>query len=471
MVARFRSVVEKLKWLGGKTLEIAWAAMILLLPITSLPLISRLTGGTMVAPASIIPLVWLTIFWFAGYVARKGTLPGESRPFLLFLSVALISSALAFFRYIPPFKDQSILGEEVSAILTLFIGAAFYLVTAGWLSQSKSRLGLTLKLIDIGGIFLLLLGMIQAVYILFFQGEYPNILLNFQELVSTRYDFHARITSFAFEPSWLAQQLNLVYLPFWLAATITRWSAFRLRIWKFSLENMLLPAGLVILFLSSRIGTLSFLLVVAFLGIYLNVQLGKRLQKWNLSRLERLPSFFRKSARNLLPVLTIFAFVGLYILAAVALVYGLSFIDWRLGQFFMVKSLWAWKNLFSNIYMLLNFLAFAERGVYWAAGWSVFNAHPLFGVGLGNAGFFFQQALPAFSWGLPEVMDTYYRLTTLPNIKSLWIRLLAETGIVGFSSFIAWYHGLFRSTWAARLNQTPLLERSAGAVFLYSSHS
>jgi hypothetical protein len=75
---------------------------------------------------------------------------------------------------------------------------------------------------------------------------------------------------------------------------------------------------------------------------------------------------------------------------------------------------------------------------------------------LGNAGFFFQHALPAYSWSLPEVMDTYYRASALPNIKSFWIRLLAETGVVGFSSFVAWFYVLVRSSWFARLNKTPL---------------
>ncbi|MBE3120044.1 MAG: hypothetical protein IMZ50_14975, partial [Candidatus Atribacteria bacterium] len=102
------------------------------------------------------------------------------------------------------------------------------------------------------------------------------------------------------------------------------------------------------------------------------------------------------------------------------------------------------------------YLAFAERYVYWVAGWNVFNIHPLFGVGLGNAGFYFQETLPAYSWGLPEVLDVLYRSTIIPNIKSLWVRLLAETGIVGFSSFIVWCYVLLRSGWALKRNASRL---------------
>ncbi|HSB67145.1 MAG TPA: hypothetical protein VLD65_11230, partial [Anaerolineales bacterium] len=34
----------------------------------------------------------------------------------------------------------------------------------------------------------------------------------------------------------------------------------------------------------------------------------------------------------------------------------------------------------------------------------------------------------------------------LPNVKSLWFRLLAETGIIGFSLFITWFFCLFQSS-------------------------
>jgi O-antigen ligase len=55
-------------------------------------------------------------------------------------------------------------------------------------------------------------------------------------------------------------------------------------------------------------------------------------------------------------------------------------------------------------------------------------------------------------------MDTYFRLSTIPNIKSLWIRLLAETGIVGFSSFLTWCLVVFRSAWSIRLNKSHLFK-------------
>jgi hypothetical protein len=216
--------------------------------------------------------------------------------------------------------------------------------------------------------------------------------------------------------------------------------------------------GAVVLFLSSRVGTLSLFLVLAFLGFYINIQQAKKLQKWTMLHLIRLPLLFQRILRGMMPFILLVAFFSVYALAAIIIVYGLSHLDWRLARFFQITSLTQLKMLTGNIYQFFNYLAFAERFVYWVAGWNVFNIAPLFGVGLGNAGFYFQHTLPAYSWGLPEVMDTYFRIPILPNIKSLWVRLLAETGIVGFSTFLTWCTVVFRSAWSLRTNRSQLFK-------------
>jgi hypothetical protein len=87
---------------------------------------------------------------------------------------------------------------------------------------------------------------------------------------------------------------------------------------------------------------------------------------------------------------------------------------------------------------------FAERVVYWANGFQTFARYPLLGVGLGNTGFFFAQHLPVIASRLNEII---YVLTTeyyLPNVKSFWVRLLSETGLVCFSLFCTWFYVLWR---------------------------
>ncbi len=449
---------ERLRRLGYISLIIAWAAVFILMPITSLPLISRLAGNSSVAPAAILPLLWVALFWFIPYVIKRGAIARESIPFIFFISIAIISSAAAFFLNIPPFKNVSISHEEIRSILTLSIGAAFYLITASWFSRDQSRLASVLKWINISGILIILWAAIQGFYIFLFKSNYPAILLTFQRLVSTRDLFIGRITSFAFEPSWLAHQMNLLYIPFWLGATVSGTSAHRFRLWKISLENILFLIGAVVVFLASRVGTLAILLVLALLGVYANFLLAQRVYKWSLTIFITFSAAIKKTFRILLPLVLLFLFISVYVLGAVGLVYGLSHVDKRLARIFQPQSVIQWIKIIQNPYIFFNYLEFAERYVYWVGGWNVFNLHPILGVGLGNAGFFFQRQLPAYSWSLPEVMDAYYRTADLPNIKSLWVRLLAETGIVGFSSFIAWFYVLFRLSWFIRLSKNPLFK-------------
>ena len=79
-------MLEKLKYIGRRSLDFAWVAVILLLPLTSLPLLSHLAGNSMVAPASFIPLLWIILFWFILYLLKRGSLPRQTIPFLFFIT-------------------------------------------------------------------------------------------------------------------------------------------------------------------------------------------------------------------------------------------------------------------------------------------------------------------------------------------------------------------------------------------------
>ncbi|MEN6531107.1 MAG: hypothetical protein ABFD17_04915, partial [Anaerolineaceae bacterium] len=48
------------------------------------------------------------------------------------------------------------------------------------------------------------------------------------------------------------------------------------------------------------------------------------------------------------------------------------------------------------------------------------------------------ETLPSFGYRLPEILSVLLYESFIPNAKNLWARLLAETGIVGFSVFVAW---------------------------------
>ena len=110
-----------------------------------------------------------------------------------------------------------------------------------------------------------------------------------------------RVTGLAFEPSWLAHMLNLIYLPWWLAASLNKTSAHRFRLWRISLENLLLVGGIGVLFASySRIGWLAFLVVAAFVILNLNLRLIGWLRDVITRRWSR--PFWQTAGRTALPI-------------------------------------------------------------------------------------------------------------------------------------------------------------------------
>ncbi len=99
------------------------------------------------------------------------------------------------------------------------------------------------------------------------------------------------------------------------------------------------------------------------------------------------------------------------------------------------------------------------RGAYSTGALAAFEEYPWTGVGLGASGFYIYQNLP--DWALTTVPEIAKQLNPenrlYPNPKNLYVRLLAETGLIGFFLFLAFQFyvlgdmlGLLRqkNTWA-----------------------
>ena len=423
---------------------------VLSLPITSLPLFSRVMGGTQVAPASAIFVFILVVGWMPVYLLRGGAFPAEMKPFFLFFIAAIASSAAAFFLPVPHYKDYSILNAEMKALITLVIGCATYVIITIW-HRDLPRLTTTLQLVNLSGILILAWSFVELGVILFRGGEYPYLMVRIQQLISTRslYDpgFHTRVGGLTYEPSWLAHQLNLVYLPYWLAATVTGYSSVK-KILHISLENILLAGGIVILFFTiSRIGMAAFLLTIAFVLYRLNAYIIR----WMRSQLQGRSLVQRWRLNRVMPFLLGLIIFILFSSGALGLLLLWAHFDPRTARLLALDA------LPSNVFDFALKVDFAERVVYWSVGLSVFARFPLLGVGLGNAGFFFLQYIPNLIYRLPEIVNLAFLSNTLPNIKSFWLRLLAETGLVGFSLFTVWQVILWKGSTFLRSNGSVLL--------------
>jgi hypothetical protein len=444
---------------AGFLLELSWKAawllLIFLLPFTSLPLLQRLFGADMVAPASALPLAWLVFAWLLPFVLRRGRLPRQSLPLLAFLLAVVIVSAAALFTNIPSLKGKSVLSREVQALLTLMIGVAFYLVVATW-PRTVDRLRLAFQFLNFAGVVIIIWSLVQSFFWIS-QHSFPTILYQIQDMFSTNVFYDYRTTGFAFEPSWLAHMLNMAFLPVWLSATVNRTSAHRFRLWKFSFENLLLVGGAGVLFFSySRVGWLAFVLTVAYLVVKGTLWLARRLQTAILSRIHT-HSPWSGLLRSGLWAVILISFLAAYTGGVLGLAYLGSKADSRLQHLFQAPD----PAQVNSVLGYANYLGFAERVVYWATGWAIFNDHPFIGVGIGNAGYYFPQYMPAFGYKLTEVNVLFNYDTYLPNTKSMWSRLLAETGMVGFALFVSWLFVLWQ-TGSGLMKSSSSLLRTAG---------
>jgi O-antigen ligase len=417
-----------------------WIAGVLFLslPFTSFPLAARLMGSSMVAPLAVFPLLALLLFWLLPYLLRSGVLPPQVMPLFGFLIAAIISMIAAFFLPFPPYKSASLITSELEAFVTLGIGVCFYLVIATWI-KDRNRLGFVLRGINWSGFIILAWSLFQA-YSWYSMQSYPDWMWDFQASVSTSLLLYgSRVNGFAYEPSWLSHQLNMLYLPFWLAATVSGFTAHRWRFWKIHFELILLLGGLAVLVLSiSRIGMLTFMVMLAYLFFLMSVRLVRKLPDYLLDK--KLPQRAQVFQRRLITSVAVLIMLVFYTGAAYGIGIGISKYDARMARLFDFTVLRE-----NSFFHYANQLVFAERIVYWQVGWEVFNDYPILGVGLGNAGFFFPEKLSAFSWALTEIRTLMYQWTELPNTKSLWVRLLAETGIIGFALFACWCYVLWLS--------------------------
>jgi O-antigen ligase len=145
----------------------------------------------------------------------------------------------------------------------------------------------------------------------------------------------------------------------------------------------------------------------------------------------------------------------LFFLVIFLTIYLASQLDWRLENFFNTNLI---KAVFDDVRVIFSYqfsraLKFSERTAYWEAGIRVFSEHPFIGVGLGNAGFFFLNTIPEYGWRAPEVVQAIRPDSNIfPNPKSLWIRLLAETGFIGFTLFSVWLIMMLLRSWQLMSN-------------------
>lgn len=408
--------------------RLLWGLALLTLPVTSFRWFPGLGESTLVRPLALYPLALLLPLLLIQAWRKKIQLTwaGAFVALSVFILFVFFSSAIGSLINPIPLRGQVYNGRAIRALITLFIGIAFF-VAAVWMNKDEADLRFTVQWIFAGLSLDLAWSGLQAFtfYTKLLNKEmvtHWQLAFSMRELVRTN-----RISGLAYEPAWLAGQIATTFFPFLFAAVLTKYRVTRL-LW---LEPALLAlTTLTLLATYSRGGLLIVLGTSGLMMLIFGRDVLTGMWTWFINGFkdQRFTSFiFRLSI----------------IFALIAVVIGAFFF---LGKKNYFRRLWE-INADSLSEYIVDINAGA-RGAYSVGALGAFSEYPLTGVGLGGSGFYIYQNLP--DWALTTVPEIAKQLNPsnrlYPNPKNLYVRLLAETGLFGFVLFLAFLFNVLGET-------------------------
>ncbi len=419
---------------GERGAEVLWALVLLSLPVTSFRYYPR-AFGAMVRPLAFVPLLlflgWQAVRWLRGRAAlpRRGW--ALWLPWGLWLAWALVTTGVALARGGPaPYLGTDYPARALRAWVSVAVGQAFFL--GGLWAHTRAddaSLRRTLRWLLLGFALVALWGSLQTLAVVTHWTRLAQVLDSLQGRIALRgWGDYRRIQGLAFEPSWFADQLTRLYLP-WLVAWW--WSGYRWGPRRWAWLGVVLVFGLLF-WTYSRTGLLT---AMAVLGLVGGVAL---VRAWSAGH--------RVAARALGQRL----WVGAAVLLALG---GLAVIaNQRYDYLRVLLNVPRDKPI---IYYFVNIRAGPRLAYAWAAA-VIYAQHPWLGVGLGGAALYMEPALPEWSrtilWEIARVTSPLHR--TLLNPKNLYVRALAETGALGgilvVLFMVLWLAASSRHLWQAR---------------------
>jgi hypothetical protein len=404
--------IERLK-------KFIWGLVLLSIPVTTFPFLPTPLGRSVVAPLALLPLaLLLTLLSITFYKNQLIDLPENIRPLLFFLFVVLVASLFGLLDPPLSLRGVSYFDRVLRGWFSLLLGLVFYF-TAFWMNRSKKDLWFSLRWIYLGLGFTLLWSLIQAVAIN--TSWIPrNVVNQLQQMFSTRPLLPRRISGFAYEPAWLADQIVIFYLP-WLVASLIALRSLTEKKW---LEPLLLVLSVaVLIFTYSRGGLLTGALCLVSVSILFGKSTMKRTWDWVALPVRNLKK------QELISMVIRLAILAILVLSGITACYYLL----QYGYFARVLEIGEAENMLDYVIDIGG----GPRLAYAFAGYKLFEAKPLMGTGLGASGLALLQNYPDWSANLPEVARQLSPDSSLiPNIKNLYIRLLAETGLTGFWAYL-----------------------------------
>lgn len=401
----------------AKASRFLWAAALFTLPITSFRYFPFLGDATYVRPLSLYPIALLLPLLLIRLLQGKTSVPraGTLTPLLGFVLIVFMATSIGLLLDPLPLRGQEYFDRVIRAWATLVIGLSFFLV-AVWMNRNEEDLRFSIKWLLAGFVLDILWSGVQA--LAFYTPLLKKVtvthwqrVFSMRELVKTN-----RVSGMAYEPAWLAGQIATLYLPWLLASLLTRLHVTRFK-W---LETILLGfAALLLLATFSRGG----LLTVAGASVLTFLSVGRKelgtAWRWFILGFQRGNNWALRA--------------GL----VVFFVAGLAGAGLFLGQKGYITKLFSTRAENLEDFLIQN--SAGARAAYIFGALGAYEENPITGVGLGASGFYIYNHLP--DWSLTTVPEIARQLSPdnrlYPNPKNLYIRLLAETGLIGFFVFIA----------------------------------
>jgi len=413
-----------------KLMRFLWAVTLLVLPVTSFRYFPGLGSTTYVRPLAFYSLALLLLILLIQLSRKKIPSPWAGSMITLgaFLLVLLMASMYGILQAPIELRGQTYWGRNIRAWATIILGLSFFVVAA-WMNRDENDLIFSVRWLLAGLVLDIAWSSIQslAFYTPFLKKvtvTHWQLAFSMRELVKTN-----RVSGLAYEPAWLAGQIATIYLPWLFAAVLTKTHFTRFK-W---LETLLLGlSGLLLLMTYSRGGLATALSAVVLTFLLVGGEMIRAGWRWFTAGSKKIGG----TAQNWLIALTLRFGIILLIVATVAGTFLF------LGQKGYFARLWNTQAESLTDFIIEN--SAGARAAYNWTGIGVYGKHPWLGVGLGASGFYLYDNLP--DWALTTVPEIARQLSPenrlYPNPKNMYVRILAESGLLGFSLFLAFLFGL-----------------------------
>lgn len=414
----------------GKLTRFLWGAALLTLPVTSFRYFPGLGETTYVRPLAFYPLVLLLPIFLIQLLHKKipSPVPGGMIALGAFLLALFAASMFGVLNAPLVLRGQTYWGRSVRAWATVIIGLSFF-VSAVWMNRNENDLKFSMRWLMAGLVLDIAWSGVQS--LAFHTPLLKKVTVthwqrafSMRELVKTN-----RVSGLAYEPAWLAGQIATIYMPWLFAAVLTKTHITRFR-W---LEALLLGlSSLLLLMTYSRGGLVTAAGAVALTFLLTGGELMRSSWRWFRSGFQRGERLLRHQVWGISLRFGI-VFLVLGVLAS-------SF--FILSQKGYISRLWNTQAESVTEFIIEN--SAGARAAYNWAGLKVYAENPWLGVGLGAAGFSMYKNLPDWAFTtVPEIARQLNPSNRLyPNPKNMYVRILAEAGLFGFSFYLAYMLGL-----------------------------